>query len=174
MQAIQTYVTILETDIVGLLSETSDRSSTLDEHIALLKHYGTKTNESLILLDEQILDLRAIIDNNNKNTIESKNVLQSSLSSLNYDGVDGAIDNYTVAKNSDTRARIYLIYLERFRDSYLKLQEKNKKILTVLSENREPLIQKTVVVIPSSGTDLLRELGIIQSQAEYKAGKALD
>ena len=174
MQAIQAYVSILEINIVRLLEESPSRAATLDEHIALLKHYGTKTNDSLIILDEQILDLKAIIENNARDSTESKDVLQSSLSSLNYGWVDSAIENYTIAKNSDTRARIYLIYLERFRDSYRKLQEKNKKILTVLSENREALIQKTVVVIPSSGSDILRELGIIQNEAEYKAQKALD
>jgi hypothetical protein len=174
MQSIQTYVNILETNIVKTLEEAADRRLTLDEHIALLKYYGNKTNDTLIILDEQILDLKSIINNSTTETTRSKETLQTSLSSLNYTWVDAAIANYTIAKNSDTRARIYLIYLERFRDSYLKLQEKNKKILTVLTENREPLIQKTVVVVPSSGTDLLKELGIIQSQAEYKAGKALD
>jgi hypothetical protein len=84
MQAIQAYVSILEINIVRLLEESPSRAATLDEHIALLKHYGTKTNDSLIILDEQILDLKAIIENNARDSTESKDVLQSSLSSLNY------------------------------------------------------------------------------------------
>ena len=101
-------------------------------------------------------------------------MLQSSLTSLDYNGVDTAIDNYTVAKNSDTHARIYLIYLERFRDSYLKLQSENKELIVALIENRDALIKRTVIIIPSSGADILKELGIIQSEAQYKAEKELD
>lgn len=174
MKGIQTYVSLLETNVANLLRETADRATTLDEYVALLKHYGTKTNDTLIILDEQILELKGIIESNATDTTASKTVLQTSLSSLDYTWVDNAIDSYTLAKNSDTRARIYLIYLERFRDSYIKLQNKNKQILTTLSENREAIISKSVIVIPSSGTDLLRELWLIQTEAERKAQKVLE
>jgi hypothetical protein len=174
MQAIQTYVNVIETDIPSLLDQSADRTATLDEHIALLKHYGTKTNDTLIILDEQISDLGAIISKNTEDTTTAKWVLQLSLSSLDYNWVDGAIDAYTKTKNSDTHARIYLIYLERFRDSYQKLQSKNKTILTALTENREALIKRTVVVVPASGSDILKELGIIQSEAQFKAQQSLD
>jgi hypothetical protein len=150
MQTIQTYINILETDIPGVLDRATDRAAALDEHIGLLKSYGTKTNDLLIILDEQIADLRAILAKNTVDTATAKTTLQSSLASLDYNGVDTAIDSYTVAKNSDTHARIYLIYLERFRESYGKLQTKNKKILTALTENRDALIKRTVVVVPSS------------------------
>ncbi len=84
MQSIQTYVNILETNIVKTLEEAADRRLTLDEHIALLKYYGNKTNDTLIILDEQILDLKSIINNSTTETTRSKETLQTSLSSLNY------------------------------------------------------------------------------------------
>lgn len=170
---IQTYVHILETDIRKLLDESKDRAHALDEHITLLKSYGTRTNDNLIILDEQISDLKAIIEKDAADTSNAKSVLQSSLSSLDYNGVDNAIENYTRSKNSDTHAKIYLIYLERFRDSYEKLQAKNKSILTVLTENHEALVKKSVVVISENSTDLIKELGIIQNEAEYKAKESL-
>lgn len=173
MQMIQTYVHILETDIRKLLDESRDRTQALDEHISLLKSYGTRTNDNLIILDEQISDLKAIIEKNTTDTANAKWILQWSLSSLDYNGVDNAIENYTKSKNSDTHARIYLIYLERFRDSYQKLQTKNKNILTVLTENRDALIKKSVVVVSDGGTDLIKELWIIQNEAEYKANQNL-
>lgn len=174
MQSIQTYVNILKTDIAGLLDGAADRTTSLDEHIALLKYYGNKTNDRIIILDEQISDLKAIITKNVEDTTQAKSVLQWSLSNLDYNGVDAAIDTYTEAKNSDTHARIYLIYLERFRDSYLKLQEKNKIILTTISGNRDPLIKRTIIVVPDTGSDILKELGIIQTEAQYKAQKSLN
>lgn len=174
MQAIQTYVNILETDIPGLLDRSADRTATIDEHIALLKHYGTQTNDTIIILDEQISDLRAIISKNTEDANLAKSVLQSSLTSLDYKWVDTAIANYATTKDSDTHARIYLIYLERFRDSYLRLQARNKTILTAISENRESLIKRSIIVIPTAGSDILRELGLIQTEAATKAQESLD
>ncbi len=174
MQTIQSYVNLLESDIPWILDRATDRTHALDDHIALLRSYGIKVNDMLVILDEQISDLKAIISKNSEDTLRAKNTLQSSLSSLDYNWVDGAIDNYTLAKNSDVHARIYLIYLERFRESYLKLQAKNKKILTTLTENRDPLIKRSVIVIPSAWSDILKELGVIQSEAEYKAKKDLN
>jgi len=174
MQAIQTYVNLLETDIPGILDTSTNRAASLDEHIALLKHYGMRTNDRMLILDEQIADLRSIIRKNTEDTTIAKNTLQASLSSLDYDGVDSAIDTYTRTRNSDTHARIYLIYLERFRESYLKLQEKNKKLLTVLSDNRDALIKRAVIVVPPTGSDILKELWLIQSQAAARARESLD
>lgn len=174
MQTIQTYVNLLETDIPGLLDRADDRTAALDEHIALLKNYGTKTNDRLVILDEQISDLKAVITRDGEESAKAKTVLQSSLASLDYNGVDNAIDSYTTTRNADTHARIYLIYLERFRDTYTKLQGKNRTILTAITENREALIKRSKIVIPSTGADILKDLGIIQSEAQYKAQKTLD
>lgn len=77
------------------------------------------------------------------------------------------------AKNVSSRAKIYLIYLERFERSYQLLQNRNKKVLDALINNRNPLIQGTVIVIPDSGIDIIKELGLIQSEADYKAQQLL-
>lgn len=174
MQSIQVYVNVLQTDIPGMLNQSSNRVTTLDEHIALLKSYGNEANDRIAILDDQIADLKATITQDTTETATAKDTLQSSLSSLDYNGVDPAIDTYVTTKTADTRARIYLIYLERFRDSYTKLQARNKVILTALVENRANLIQKNIVVIPSSGSDIIKELGLIQSEAEYKAAQSLN
>ena len=39
--------------------------------------------------------------------------------------------------------------------------------------NREGIIRKSMVVIPDTGTDIIKELGLIQSEADYKAKQAL-
>jgi len=72
--------------------------------------------------------------------------------------VDDAIDTYTKAKSEDNRARVYLVYLEKFKKAYTLLQAKNKKLLEALVSNRDALIRRTTVVIPSSGTNILKEL----------------
>lgn len=77
------------------------------------------------------------------------------------------------AKNLDTKARVYLIYLENFRKSYTALQVRNLRLIDVLSNNRDALIKRSTVVIPNSGTDIIKTLKLIQTEAEASAQKTL-
>ena len=72
------------------------------------------------------------------------------------------------AKNQENRARVYLTYLERFQKGYGILQGQNRKVLDTLINNREALIKRSIVVIPDSGSDLLKQLGLITTEALYK------
>lgn len=47
-------------------------------------------------------------------------------------------------------------------------------VLDTLINNREALIKRSVVVIPDSGTNFLKQMGLIQSEAELKATKTLE
>jgi hypothetical protein len=173
MASLQAYAHLLETDIVKMLDAANDRWVTLDEHISILRDYGNKTNERLKILEEQINELDALIAKSNDDTNGAKSVLESSFANLDYNGVDDAIDTYTKAKSEDNRARVYLVYLEKFKKAYTLLQAKNKKLLEALVSNRDALIRRTTVVIPSSGTNILKELWIVESQSDYEAKKVL-
>ena len=85
-----------------------------------------------------------------------------------YSWVDSVIDDYMKAKNQENRARVYLTYLERFQKWYGILQGQNRKVLDTLINNREALIKRSIVVIPDSGSDLLKQLGLITTEALYK------
>jgi flagellar motility protein MotE (MotC chaperone) len=169
MQMISSYARVLSLDLANLLDSSSDRKTTLDNHIRLLKNYGNATNERLKILAEQIADLKAIVTQNTTESNTAKWILQHSLDTMQYDGVDKAIDTYTTAKSDDLSAKIYLVYLERFTEIYKKMQTKNRTILETLTNNREALIQKSTIVIPKSWTNLLHELGVIQTEAEHKS-----
>jgi hypothetical protein len=99
--------------------------------------------------------------------------MQTSYDEYDYSGVDGAIDSYIIAKNNDTRARVYLVYLEKYKKSYVALQAKNLKLIDILTSNREALIKRTTVVIPNSGSDVIKTLKLIQTEAEANAQKTL-
>jgi hypothetical protein len=99
--------------------------------------------------------------------------MQSSYDAYDYSGVDGAIDTYIGAKNRDTRARVYLIYLQRFQKSYIALQVRNLKVIDALSNNRDALIKRSTIVIPDSGTDIIRTLKLIQTETEANIAKTI-
>ena len=173
MLAVSSYASVLSTDILGLLDGSIDRASTLNEHISLLKSYYNKTLERLTIINEQIIDLNAIISETTSTTNTAKSTMQTSYDEYDYSGVDGAIDSYVSAKNRDTRARVYLVYLERYKKSYATLQAKNLKLIEVLTNNKEALIKRSTVVIPDSGTELVRALKLIQTESEANTQKTL-
>jgi hypothetical protein len=173
MLAVSNYMNLISTDIPTLLDNSIDRSTTINEHISLLKSYYNRTLERLTVIGEQIADLQGIISQSTASTNWAKVIMQMSYEDYDYSWVDGAIDTYIGAKNRDTRARVYLIYLEKYKKSYAALQAKNLKLIDVLINNREALIKRTTVVIPNSGSELIKSLKLIQTEAEANAQKTL-
>jgi hypothetical protein len=173
MAAITAYANILKTDIVAMLDTAANRQASLDNHISLLKSYYLKTQERLNIIGEQKTEVQSLLTNATNAQNTAKNTLQNSYNVFEYSGVNSAINDYLDAKNLDSRMKIYAIYLDRFEKSYLALQNKNRKILDALMNNREGIIRKSMVVIPDTGTDIIKELGLIQSEADYKAKQAL-
>ena len=173
MAAITAYANILKTDIVAMLDTAANRQASLDNHISLLKSYYLKTQERLNIIGEQKTEVQSLLTNATNAQNTAKNTLQNSYNVFEYSGVNSAINDYLDAKNLDSRMKIYAIYLDRFEKSYLALQNKNRKILDALMNNREGIIKKSMVVIPDTGTDIIKELGLIQSEADYKAKQAL-
>lgn len=173
MTAITAYANILKTDIVAMLDAAANRQASLDNHISLLKSYYLKTQERLNIIKEQKTEVQGLLTNATNTQNTAKNTLQNSYNVFEYSGVNNAINDYLDAKNLDSRMKIYAIYLDRFEKSYVALQNKNRKILDALMNNREGIIKKSMVVIPDTGTDIIKELGLIQSEADYKAKKAL-
>lgn len=173
MIAVSSYANLLSTDILSLLDQSGDRSTALNEHIALLKNYYTRTEDRIKTISEQMSDLSGLMSSAGANTTSAKAVMQNSFSKFDYTGVDTAIDSYIKAKDQDTRARVYMIYLDNFRKSYIALQAKNLKLLDTLTNNRDALVKRATVIIPNSGSELLRTLKLIQSESEISTNTSL-
>ncbi len=168
MLSMQSYLNVLKVDIVSLLDETDDRARALDEHIDILKSYYIRTSERINLLAEQSRDLVVILTSASQTTESAKKAMEEKYKAFEYDGVDTVINDYVSAKNDENRARVYLAYIERFQRGYGILQGQNKKILDTIINNREALIKKAVIVIPDSGSDLLKKMNLVITEADYK------
>lgn len=169
MLALQSYLNILKTDILSLLDTSSDRTTALDEHIEILKSYYTSTSERTLLLAEQSRDLQAILISASERTEAAKLAMEEKYSAFEFEWVDEVIDSYIRVKNEENRAKVYLTYIQRFQRGYGILQGENRKILDTLINNREALIKSSIVVIPDSGTELLKKLKLLTTEEEYKA-----
>jgi hypothetical protein len=171
MAAISSYRSLLAQDIATMLDQAPSREVALDDHIALLRGYGNRTNERMRSIGEQMAELQAIISGNRESIAKSQALMTSSYTSLDYAWVDQAISTYADARSADSRAVLYLSYLDRFQRMYTSLQAQNRKILDTLINNRDAIIKRAIIVIPDSGTAMMRELNLIQSESEYKKSK---
>ncbi|GAB0174995.1 MAG: hypothetical protein HHAS10_08740 [Candidatus Altimarinota bacterium] len=169
MLALQSYVNVLKIDIKTMLEESNDRMTALDEHIEILKSYYTKTTDRMAMLREQANELQRVISESSSLTEEAKSNMETKYKAFEYDGVDSVIDTYVQAKNDENRARVYLAYVERFQRGYSILQAQNRKILDTLINNRDAIIKQVVVVLPDSGTELVKKLNLISTESDYKA-----
>lgn len=173
MLAIKSYSDTLKKNIIEMMNSSNNRAMVLDNHISLLKSYYLKTEDKLAIIKDQKNDLNALMQKTNSDQANAKTTLQNSYEWYEYTGVDNAINSFLQAKNTATRAKIYMIYLDGFEKSYAALQNKNKKVLDAIINNREGLINKSVVVVPDTGSDIIKELGLIETEAEAKAKKTL-
>lgn len=168
MRAISSYLNILKTDIRTLLDESNDRKNTLDEHIELLKTSYIRTSERALILSEQSRELQSILWEAQIQTANAKKAMEEWYKSFETTGIESTIESYVESKKTESQARVYLAYVERFQRAYGILQGQNKKILDTLINNRAALISQSVVVIPDSGSELLKKLNLVVSEADYK------
>ena len=143
MIAMQSYLNVLKVDIATMLDESSDRAVALDEHVEILKSYYTKTTERMAMLREQSRELEKAISESSVVTEEAKATMETKYKAFEYDGIDSVINNYVQGKNEESRARVYLAYVERFQRGYTILQTHNKKILDTLINNRDAIINRS-------------------------------
>ena len=66
------------------------------------------------MLAEQSKELGRVISESATITEEAKATMETKYKAFEYDGVDTVIDDYVRAKNDESRARVYLAYVERF------------------------------------------------------------
>ena len=173
MTAINSYSHVLQMNITGLLDSTTDRKGALDRHISLLQSYQAKTSDQIALIQSQRADINEILEKTSADETQAKAKLQSASNTMDYSGVDTAIESFIQSRNISNRARIYAIYLEQFEKSYTLLQQKNKVIFNALVLNRDALINKSKVIIPTIGSNLIEELGLIQKEADYRASEVV-
>ncbi len=168
---VREYANVLRTDIVGLLDQSNDRAVTIDEEIELLKSYFDDGASRLEMLNIQIQELKSTLSEAKQLTVKNKWDIITAYKALDYDTIENTIDTYVTEQQKWLYSSTYLSFLTSFQKSILALQTKNAKILDTITNNREALIKRTIVVLPDSWTEVLKELQLIQTEEEYKSKK---
>lgn len=174
MLFLQDYLNLMKSDINGIIQDDNDRKTALETFTTQLelryknaaKNLQTITTQNSNLttrmqtLDGQISQLKKKIDSDFQNvdvasTIEDKN-------------------EYLDLKKQWTEARTYIIYNNQFIKQYNYLNNYNKLVLDTLINNKDIIIKNSYVVLPDSGTSLLKNLNLILDEKDYKASDKYD
>lgn len=169
MVAASEYLNILKTDVNKLLDQSSDRQATLESFTDQLKYRYKSTNEYLKTLSAQRVELQQAVTDSTTKIEATKAALSAAYKNLDYDKTEELLARYLELKDRETYARTYLVFVDRFATTFTALNAYNKTLLDTLINNREALIKDVTVVLPDSGTELMKKLSLIKTEAEFKA-----
>ena len=166
MALITEYKNVLNTDVKWLLSNSIDREQMLSSIVAQFQYrYNLATDQmKLLLVQQKSFDAEMKTKENSISWIKSK--LQQDFSKSDAQSTYEDIEKYTQLQKEFIFARTYLVLVNQFLNDYAVLNEQNKKILDVLTTNKDAIIKNSYVVIPDWWTDLLRDFNLLYDKWE--------
>lgn len=170
MVAANAYINILRTDVNKLLDSATDREATLESFVDQLKYRYKSTDEYLANLRLQGQDLSASATASEQKIAQIKTDLTNAYRTFDYDKTEDLVNRYIEEKQRETTVKTYLVFINRFIDTYTTLNAYNKLLLDTLINNREALIKDVTVVLPDSGTKLMNKLNLVKTESEFKSG----
>ncbi|MDD5770512.1 MAG: hypothetical protein PHE25_06080 [Candidatus Gracilibacteria bacterium] len=164
------YFNILKTDIRSFLGSSNDREFALNSFIAQLEYRYKVGIQNSQTLTQQRAELLNSYNSSNNDIQNLKNKISSDFGSFNNDQTIKNIDGYLKIRQENLNARTYIVFINKFLNYYAILNDYNKKVLDTLINNKEIIIKNSQVVIPDTGGELLKQLKLIYTEEEWKAG----
>ncbi|RAL55760.1 hypothetical protein BLD25_03760 [Candidatus Gracilibacteria bacterium GN02-872] len=167
--AIKEYQALLRTDFKAYLNNSTDRKKTFEAiygQLSVRLNNGINTVKILAKQRELLTAEMDSIDNKLK-SIKQK-------ITVDYKKADGGaiskdIEEYLLLKNDYTFVRTYVVFINSFLNYYKVLNEYNSKLLNIFNSNKDAIIKGSYVVLPSGGTEILKDYGLLYTEDEYKA-----
>ncbi len=163
------YLNVLKTDVNKLLDSATDRDAMLESFLDQLKYRYTSTNSYLSILSSQIRELEGTVTRSDQSIETIKSGMTAAYKNLDYDKTEELLTSYLAEKEKNTYARTYIVFLGKFISTYNTMNAYNKTLLDTLINNKEALIKNVTVVFPDSGTNLMKQLNLVKTEAEWKA-----
>ncbi|MDD2486819.1 MAG: hypothetical protein PHS92_00405 [Candidatus Gracilibacteria bacterium] len=163
------YLNILRTDVNKLLDQSTDRESMLQSFQDQLELRYTNTSSEIRTLQQQGTELQSTLTNSTAKIDKLKTDLTLAYKAMDYDKTQESLDNYLKEKDSNTYSNTYLIFISKFIASYTILNNYNKVLLDTIINNKEALVKDVTVVLPDSSTALMKQLKLLNTEAEFKS-----
>ncbi len=169
MVAASEYLNVLKTDVNKLLDSANDREAMLESFLDQLKYRYTSTNTYLSTLSAQVTELQSTVTTSNQSIETIKASMTTAYKNLDYDKTEELLNKYLEEKQKNTYAQTYIVFLGKFISTYQTMNAYNKTLLDTLINNKEALVKNVTVVLPDSGTGLMKQLNLVKTEAEWKA-----
>lgn len=168
MLILNEYLNVLKTDVKSLLNASNDRSATLNAFISQLEYRYKAWIENANTLKLQKAELTSVYNASARKLDTAKANISTSYWKLDTKGTLENIDEYLKVTQEYNYARTYIVFINKFLNSYAILNNYNKLLLDTLINNKEILIKNTQVVIPDSWSNLLKKLDLIYDESDFK------
>ena len=162
------YLNVLKTDVRWLLSGSTDRAAVLNAFIAQLEYRQKVANENLKVLEAQRSELLGVFNNTERELAQIRTKMENDFGGFNSNETLTNIDLYLEIRQENTFARTYIVFINKFISYYDALNKYNNSLLTTLVNNKDIIIKNSQIVIPNSGTQILRELELLYNEEEWK------
>ncbi len=169
MAITQEYKDILRSDFKQTLEDSLDKPAMLEAIIEQLEYRYETATDQVNKLNEQkwVLESAMTQANTKKENIKTK--IDSDFQANNPDASIQNISDYLEAQNNYYYARTYVIFINQFLREYQILNDYNKRLLDVLINNKNAIINSSYVVIPDTGEELLKEFDLLYEESDYKS-----
>ena len=168
MTIIEEYRNVLKTDVKQLLDSSYDRPVILNAYIGQLEYRYVIWIDNIKKLTQQ----RTVFLNNMASVnakIETLKIkIEKDFRDNDSEESLNNVDLYLALKKEFYYSRTYIIYINHFLSEYWFLSKYNKLLLDTLINNKDALIKNAFVVIPDSGTQLLRSFNLLYTEEDYK------
>jgi len=168
MLEIKAYLNIMKTNIKSLIQNSRDKSSTLKAFISQAEYRYKASIKSIKNLTTQrgVLELSMKSSSDKINNLKSK--IDRDYSWFKTTETLANIAQYVKLKWEFNYSKIYIVFINQLINQYTYLNSYNKILLDTLINNKEAIIKDAYIVIPDSGTQLLKSLNLIYSEANFK------
>ena len=166
--ALKDYNNLMRTDVRELLSSSSNKSKALDSFVSQLELRYKNGVQNGRALELQVAKLEADMAAALEKVAQHKAEMAAGLKAHDTDAIMIAMDNYLIETNNYNIAQSNLMFARYFVQKYLEFSVKNKVLLDTLINNKDALSNGSFIVIPDSGTDLLKSLNLIFDESDIK------
>lgn len=169
MQNISEYYNIMKTDVSWMLQSSNHKRETLDAYIQQLTYRYKLATTSITELQTKKTQLQTQLTESVEKVNKIKARINVDFKAFDADNTNRNIDWYLRAKWEYNYARTHLIFINQYIKQYQYLNNYNKTVLDALINNKDVISKNSFVVIPDTGTDVLKKMNLIITESDFKA-----
>lgn len=161
MKFIKEYQNVLKTDFKTMIYSANDREAMLNSVVSQLQYRHNLAVEQMKYLLNQKSNFESEIRLRQSDITWIKTKISQDYNKKDSLETSENIKKYTEKQNEIIVANTYVIFINQMLNDYNILNNYTKNLLEVFTTNKDAIIKNAQVVIPSSGTELLKEYDLL-------------